>query len=44
MFHPDRPTVPREFPDGLERELGGPKALPVGAQMAHLSAIATGFS
>lgn len=33
MFYPDKPTVPRQFPDGLERELGGPKALPVGAEI-----------
>ena len=31
MFYPDKPSAPREFPDGLERELGGPRALPVGA-------------
>jgi NADH dehydrogenase (ubiquinone) 1 beta subcomplex subunit 8 len=29
MFYPDTPTVPREFEDGLERELGGPGALRV---------------
>ncbi|MCJ1362308.1 hypothetical protein MMC16_001411 [Acarospora aff. strigata] len=27
MFYPDKPSTPREFPDGLERELGGPNAL-----------------
>ena len=26
---PDLPAVPREFPDGLEHELGGPHALRV---------------
>lgn len=26
-YYPDRPSVPRTFPDGLEAELGGPKAL-----------------
>ncbi|KAI9794518.1 MAG: hypothetical protein M1835_006525 [Candelina submexicana] len=29
MLYPDKPSVPRIFPDGLERELGGPNALPV---------------
>jgi NADH dehydrogenase (ubiquinone) 1 beta subcomplex subunit 8 len=29
MFYPDTPSVPREFEDGLERELGGPGALRV---------------
>ena len=28
--HPDRPTVPREFEGGLQRELGGPGAVRVG--------------
>lgn len=32
MFYADKPSAPREFPDGLERELGGPRALLVGAQ------------
>lgn len=27
QFYPDRPSVPREFPDGLEAEMGGPRAL-----------------
>ena len=26
-YYPDRPSAPREFPDGLEAELGGPRAL-----------------
>ncbi|KAF2216059.1 hypothetical protein CERZMDRAFT_82107 [Cercospora zeae-maydis SCOH1-5] len=26
-FYPDRPSVSRSFPDGLEAELGGPKAV-----------------
>ncbi|GIZ42465.1 hypothetical protein CKM354_000573500 [Cercospora kikuchii] len=26
-FYPDRPSVSRTFPDGLEAELGGPKAV-----------------
>ncbi|KAK4981598.1 hypothetical protein LTR66_009858 [Elasticomyces elasticus] len=28
QLYPDKPSVPRTFPGGLERELGGPKALP----------------
>ncbi|KAI9682182.1 MAG: hypothetical protein M1817_000236 [Caeruleum heppii] len=27
MFYPDTPAVPREFPGGLETELGGPNAV-----------------
>ncbi|KAI9805801.1 MAG: hypothetical protein M1825_000415 [Sarcosagium campestre] len=27
IYYPDRPSVPREFPGGLEAELGGPEAL-----------------
>jgi NADH dehydrogenase (ubiquinone) 1 beta subcomplex subunit 8 len=30
QFYPDRPSAPREFEDGLERELGGPLAVKVG--------------
>ena len=29
VYYPDRPSVPRTFPDGLEAELGGPGALRV---------------
>lgn len=29
LFYPDKPSVPRTFPDGLEKELGGPNAVPV---------------
>ncbi|KAH0563078.1 hypothetical protein GP486_002359 [Trichoglossum hirsutum] len=29
QFYPDKPSAPREFPDGLETELGGPGALRV---------------
>ncbi|PQE10115.1 hypothetical protein CJF31_00004062 [Rutstroemia sp. NJR-2017a BVV2] len=29
MFYPDRPSAPREFPGGLEAELGGPNAVRV---------------
>lgn len=31
IYYPDTPSVPREFPDGMERELGGPNALLVRA-------------
>ena len=27
LFYPDKPSIPRRFPDGLEKELGGPGAL-----------------
>lgn len=26
-FYPDKPSVPRTFPDGLEKELGGPNTM-----------------
>ena len=29
LFYPDKPSAPREFPDGLEAELGGPGAVRV---------------
>jgi NADH dehydrogenase (ubiquinone) 1 beta subcomplex subunit 8 len=29
FYYPDKQSVPRTFPDGLERELGGPNAVPV---------------
>ena len=29
MNMPDIPAMPRELPDGLEKELGGPRALRV---------------
>ncbi|KAL4972715.1 hypothetical protein BDW66DRAFT_143688 [Aspergillus desertorum] len=28
LYYPDKPTVPRTFSGGLEKELGGPNALP----------------
>ncbi|KAL4991743.1 hypothetical protein BDW68DRAFT_151193 [Aspergillus falconensis] len=28
LYYPDKPTVPRTFTGGLEKELGGPNALP----------------
>ncbi|KAL4784497.1 hypothetical protein BJX76DRAFT_327114 [Aspergillus varians] len=27
LFYPDKPSTPRTYPDGLEKELGGPNAL-----------------
>ncbi|KAF2091229.1 hypothetical protein K490DRAFT_54126 [Saccharata proteae CBS 121410] len=27
LYYPDKPSAPRTFPDGLEKELGGPTAL-----------------
>ncbi|KAL2009304.1 hypothetical protein VTN00DRAFT_7498 [Thermoascus crustaceus] len=27
LFYPDKPSVPRTFPGGLEKELGGPNAV-----------------
>ncbi|KAI5859099.1 hypothetical protein BZA05DRAFT_440702 [Tricharina praecox] len=33
MFYPDKPAVPRTFPHaGLEKALGGPRALPAAAE------------
>jgi NADH dehydrogenase (ubiquinone) 1 beta subcomplex subunit 8 len=32
--YPDRPSAPKEYPDGLEHELGGPHALRVGHHLA----------
>lgn len=29
MNYPDKPSVPKTYVDGLEKELGGPNALPV---------------
>lgn len=29
MLYPDKPSVPQTYPGGLEKELGGPHALPV---------------
>jgi hypothetical protein len=33
QFYPDKPGVPRTFPGGLDRELGGPGAVPVSRQV-----------
>ena len=39
VFYPDKPSVPRTFPDGLEKELGGPNAALVSVlQSSPLSA------
>jgi NADH dehydrogenase (ubiquinone) 1 beta subcomplex subunit 8 len=32
MFYPDRPSVPRTFPGGLDIELGGKGAVPVSSR------------
>lgn len=29
VFYPDKPSAPQTYPDGLEKELGGPNAAPV---------------
>lgn len=29
LYYPDKPSVPKTYPDGLEKELGGPNAVPV---------------
>lgn len=29
LFYPDKPSSPKAYEDGLEKELGGPNALPV---------------
>jgi NADH dehydrogenase (ubiquinone) 1 beta subcomplex subunit 8 len=34
VTYPDKPSAPRTFPGGLEEELGGPGAVPVGAIMS----------
>ena len=34
QYYPDRPSAPKEYPDGLEAELGGPHALRVSKQSA----------
>ncbi|KAJ5225106.1 hypothetical protein N7468_006331 [Penicillium chermesinum] len=28
LFYPDKPSVPKTYPGGLEKELGGPNAVP----------------
>lgn len=35
LFYPDRPTVPREFEGGLEREMGGPNTLQASRVLLH---------
>jgi NADH dehydrogenase (ubiquinone) 1 beta subcomplex subunit 8 len=32
QYYPDKPSAPKEYPDGLETELGGPHALRVSNQ------------
>lgn len=29
LYYPDKPSVPKTYEDGLEKELGGPNAVPV---------------
>jgi NADH dehydrogenase (ubiquinone) 1 beta subcomplex subunit 8 len=42
LTYPDTPAAPREFEDGLERELGGPHAVRVSyTTMVHMSKIIT---
>lgn len=33
VYYPDKGSVPRTFPDGLEKELGGPRAMLVRVQL-----------
>lgn len=35
QLYPDKPTVPRTFPGGLEKELGGPNAVPVSRDLCR---------
>lgn len=35
LFYPDKPSVPRTFPGGLEKELGGPNAVRVSLDDSH---------
>ena len=35
-YYPDIPSAPREFEDGLERELGGPHALRVSKRFSSV--------
>lgn len=36
MTYPDKPSVPKSYPDGLEAELGGPRAVRVSAALNWL--------
>ena len=29
LYYPDKPSAPKTYADGLEKELGGPNAVPV---------------
>lgn len=33
LYYPDRPSAPKTYVDGLEKELGGPNAVPVGTTL-----------
>ena len=39
IYYPDKGSVPRTFPNGLQTELGGPGALPVSAPAYALHSI-----
>ena len=39
VTYPDKPAMPRTFPNGLEKELGGPKAVRVSFQFIFASPI-----
>ncbi|KAL2214870.1 hypothetical protein M432DRAFT_628126 [Thermoascus aurantiacus ATCC 26904] len=36
LLYPDKPSVPRTFPDGLEKELGGPNAVRVSRTILNI--------
>jgi NADH dehydrogenase (ubiquinone) 1 beta subcomplex subunit 8 len=44
MTYPDKPSAPREFEGGLERELGGPRALRVSSISKKINTDFTGFA
>ena len=37
LYYPDKPSIPRTFPDGLEKELGGAGAVSVSLQICELA-------
>lgn len=41
VYYPDKPSVPRTFPGGLEKELGGPGAVRV---CMHCTLLKTGLT
>ncbi|KAK5130182.1 hypothetical protein LTR08_002391 [Meristemomyces frigidus] len=44
QLYPDKPSVPRTFPDGLEKELGGPRAVRAATTVDDDAAIISGGS